>query len=145
MPRNKQEARMNQNTLRSIDIAIQGWLIRLGTRRLPSTGGTDKGHDTTLELDKRHLTFLITISICCRCNYYRSPDNLSDTDTRRSQSVRIFTVRLSLCMHDTGLGLALLRFCLTISVAGVSVPEACQLSPEVRSVLLLRSILRVIK
>ena len=117
------------------------WPIKLGTRRLRSTRGTDKGHDTTLELDKRHLTFLITVSICCRCNYYRSPNNLSAT--RRSQSVRIFTVRLSLCMHDAGLGLALLRFCLTISVVGVTVPEACQLSPKVRSVLLLRSILRV--
>src|SRR6266576_3745552 len=100
------------------------WLIKLGTRRLPSTRGTDKGHNTTLELDKRHLTFLIIVSICCRCNYYRSPDNLSAT--RTSQSVRIFTVRLSLRMHDAGLGLALFRFSLTISVAGVTVPEACQ-------------------
>jgi len=113
-------------------------LMKLGTRRLPSTRGTDKGHNATLELDKRHLTFLIIVSIFRRCNYYRSPNNLSAT--RTSQSVRIFTVRLSLRMHDAGLGLALLRFSLTISV---TVPEASQLSLELRSVLLQGSVLRV--
>ena len=28
------------------------WLVKLETKRLSSTRGTDKGHDTTLELDQ---------------------------------------------------------------------------------------------
>src|SRR5580693_6846599 len=44
--------------------------------KLPSARGTHKSDDSILELDKRHLTFLVVTSIRCRRNRYRCADNL---------------------------------------------------------------------
>ncbi len=116
----KQKARMNESAP-FIDIAIQDGQSNCERTKLPSARGTHKGHNTTLELDKRHLTFLV--GICYRRNCYRGADNLRDT-TGSDYCARVctFAVRVSLSMHDAGLSLALLRFRLTISVARMTMP-----------------------
>jgi hypothetical protein len=85
--------------------------------KLPSTTrGTHKSHDPTLELDERHLTFVI-VNIGCSGNCDRGADL-----GKSNHCACTLAVRISFSMHNTGLGLALLRLGLTIGIARVTVP-----------------------
>jgi hypothetical protein len=86
--------------------------------KLPSARGTHKGDDSILELDKRHLTFLVVAGICCRRNCHRCADNLCGaTRSDYCACMCTFAIRVSFSMHDARLSLALLRFRLTIGAA----------------------------